>query len=156
MKTDPNISPTLDIPHDGGARFELGGVGFRWKIDGLQTQERFAVVHNLIAPRTLVAPLHLHHREDEYTYVLAGTLGVSRGNEILSADQGTWVFKPRSQWHTLWNSRRFRASTGAAFVSITGVIVAVGVLPCDPKPCRDAVRKTQSVLFRPAVSCLFH
>ena len=106
MSTTTTILPSVTsaIPREGGERFDLGGVGFRWKIDGLLTSGRFSVVHNLIAPRTLVAPLHLHRREDEYTFVLAGTLGTLLGEEVVSADQGTWLFKPRAQWHTLWNA----------------------------------------------------
>jgi mannose-6-phosphate isomerase-like protein (cupin superfamily) len=73
-------------------------------MDGLLSGGRLSVVHNLIAPHTLVAPLHLHHREDEYTYVLSGTLGTLLGDNVVSADQGAWVFKPRAQWHTLWNA----------------------------------------------------
>jgi hypothetical protein len=42
----------------------------------------------------LVAPLHRHHREDEFTFVLAGAIGTLRGDEVVIADQGTWVFKP--------------------------------------------------------------
>jgi mannose-6-phosphate isomerase-like protein (cupin superfamily) len=98
------LPASLDVPRDGGERFDLGGVGFHWKIDGPHTEGRFAVVHNRIAPRTLVAPLHRHRREDEFTFVLAGTMGTLRGDEVVLADQGTWVFKPRNQWHTLWNS----------------------------------------------------
>lgn len=25
------------------------------------------------------------------------------GDDVVSADAGTWVFKPRQQWHTFWN-----------------------------------------------------
>ena len=100
-----NLPPVpVVIPREAGDQFNLGGVGFRWKIEGLLSEGRLSVVHNLIAPRTLVAPMHLHHREDEYTFVLAGKLGTLQGEDVVSADQGTWVIKPRGQWHTLWNS----------------------------------------------------
>ena len=36
-------------------------------------------------------------------YVLRGTLGALLGDEVVRADPGTWVFKPREQWHTFWN-----------------------------------------------------
>ena len=55
--------------------FDFGGLGVRWKIDGAASDGRFAVVHHPIAPRALAAPLHLHHREDEYSLVLKGSLG---------------------------------------------------------------------------------
>ena len=47
--------------------------------------------------------MHFHHNEDEYSYVLRGTLGALLGENEVTADTGTWVFKPRGQWHTFWN-----------------------------------------------------
>ncbi len=83
---------------------DFGGFGIHWKIDGADSDERFSVVHHPIAPRTLAAPLHYHHNEDEYSYVLEGTLGALLGDDVLEAGPGTWVFKPRGQWHTFWNA----------------------------------------------------
>ena len=57
-----------------------------------------------MAPRVLAAPLHRHHREDEYSYVLTGTMGGLLGDDVVTAVPGTWVFKPRNQWHTFWNA----------------------------------------------------
>ncbi len=84
--------------------FDFGGLGVRWKIDGPSTQGRFAVVHHPMAPHALAAPLHRHHNEDEYSYVLRGTLGALLGDDVVTARAGTWVFKPREQWHTFWNA----------------------------------------------------
>jgi mannose-6-phosphate isomerase-like protein (cupin superfamily) len=95
--------PTVILPGEGDM-FETGGFGVHWKIDGPDTGERFAIVHHPIAPRTLAAPLHYHHNEDEYSYVLQGTLGALLGDEVVEAGTGTWVFKPRRQWHTFWNA----------------------------------------------------
>ncbi len=33
-----------------------------------------------------------------------GTLGALLGDEVVTAGPGTWVFKPRNQWHTFWNA----------------------------------------------------
>jgi hypothetical protein len=35
--------------------------------------------------------------------VLGGTLGALLGDQVVVAGPGTWVFKPRHQWHTFWN-----------------------------------------------------
>lgn len=88
---------------DAGARHIFGAFGVHWKIDSADSGRRFSVVHHPIAPRSLVAPLHRHHREDEYSYVLIGKLGALLGEEVVTAGPGTWVFKPREQWHTFWN-----------------------------------------------------
>jgi mannose-6-phosphate isomerase-like protein (cupin superfamily) len=92
------------IQPGAGRSFDFGGFGVRWKIDGEQTGDRFSIVHHPIAPRALAAPLHLHHNEDEYSFVLTGTLGALLGDEVVTAGPGTWVFKPREQWHTFWNA----------------------------------------------------
>ena len=96
------MKPTI-IPSTERAFHDFGGFAVNWKIDGAETGERFSIVHHPIAPRSLVAPLHYHHNEDEYSYVLSGTLGALLGDDVVTAGPGTWVFKPRKQWHTFWN-----------------------------------------------------
>src|SRR5262249_19992525 len=43
-------------------------------------------------------------REDEHSYVLTGTFGALLGDDVVTAQPGMWVFKPREQWHTFWNA----------------------------------------------------
>jgi mannose-6-phosphate isomerase-like protein (cupin superfamily) len=100
----PSPFGPLLIPSEGGEKFDTGRLGTQWKIDGSQTGGRFSVVHHQLLPRKLAAPLHRHHREDEYSYVLVGTLGALLGDDVVTALPGTWVFKPREQWHTFWNA----------------------------------------------------
>lgn len=95
--------PTI-VPPDQGETFDFGGLGVEWKIDAAASEGRFSVVHHPIAPRALAAPLHYHHNEDEYSYVLKGTLGALLGEDVVTAGPGTWVHKPRGQWHTFWNA----------------------------------------------------
>lgn len=99
----PSESPTIILPGEKES-FDFGGLGVNWKIDGSETGKRFSVVHHPMAPRALAAPLHYHHNEDEYSYVLKGTLGALLGDAVVEAGPGTWVFKPREQWHTFWNA----------------------------------------------------
>jgi mannose-6-phosphate isomerase-like protein (cupin superfamily) len=94
----------MTIAAPGGERVTLGGLGIVWKIEGDEAENRFSVVHHPLAPRALAAPLHRHTREDEYSYVLHGTLGALLGDDVVTAEPGTWVFKPRNQWHTFWNA----------------------------------------------------
>jgi mannose-6-phosphate isomerase-like protein (cupin superfamily) len=91
-----------------GETFDFGGFGVTWKIEGRETDQRFSVVHHPLAPHALAAPLHRHHCEDELSYVLTGTLGALLGNEVVTAPAGTWVRKPRLQWHTFWNAGETR------------------------------------------------
>ncbi len=101
--TAPFSAPVV-IPAGAGELAQLGGFGINWKIDGLHSDQRFSVVHHPLAPRALAAPLHRHHREDEYSFVISGTLGAMLGDDVITAGPGTWVFKPREQWHTFWNA----------------------------------------------------
>ena len=57
-----------------------------------------------MSPRALAAPLHLHTREDEYSYVLQGRMGALLGDDVVEAGPGDLVYKPRNQWHTFWNA----------------------------------------------------
>ncbi len=97
------LGAAVVLDSDAGARHIFGAFGVHWKIDSADSGGRFSVVHHPIAPRSLVAPLHRHHREDEYSYVLIGQFGALLGDEVVTAGPGTWVFKPRGQWHTFWN-----------------------------------------------------
>ena len=90
-------------PGDGVEGF-LGSIGVRFMIDGPDAHERFSLVEHPMSPRALAAPLHLHTREDEYSFVLEGRMGALLGDDVVEAGPGDLVFKPRNQWHTFWNA----------------------------------------------------
>ena len=50
-----------------------------------------------------IAPLHVHHADDEAWYVLEGRLAFRLGDEELQAPAGTAVFGLRGLAHTYWN-----------------------------------------------------
>ncbi len=54
-------------------------------------------------PRRLIAPPHLHRKDDEAWYVLEGTLGIQVGEQEVEAQAGSAVFVPRGTPHTYWN-----------------------------------------------------
>src|ERR1700693_5236752 len=90
-------------PAEGKAGF-LGSIGVRFMIDGETTSGGFSLVEHPMSARALAGPLHRHLREDEYSYVLEGRLGALLGEDVLEADPGDLVFKPRGEWHTFWNA----------------------------------------------------
>src|SRR5437868_14106914 len=90
-------------PGDGKAGF-LGSIGVRFMIDGAEAGERFSLVEHPMSARSLAAPLHLHTREDEYSYVLQGRMGALLGDDVVEAGPGDLVHKPRNPWHTFWNA----------------------------------------------------
>ena len=63
----------------------------------------FSLVEHPMPPHALAAPLHRHSREDEYSYVLS-RMGALLGDDVVYAEVGDLVHKPRNQWHTFWNA----------------------------------------------------
>ena len=54
-------------------------------------------------PPRFLAPLHLHHNDDEAWYVLEGALIVRVGDNDIEARAGSAVLVPRGTPHTYWN-----------------------------------------------------
>lgn len=92
------------VPKDAGKSVSLGGLGIDFKIWGDQVDGAFAIVEHPLAPRALAAPLHRHSREDECSIVVEGVVGAQLGEEILIGAPGTYLWKPRNEWHTFWNA----------------------------------------------------
>jgi mannose-6-phosphate isomerase-like protein (cupin superfamily) len=61
------------------------------------------------SPQRPIAPLHVHHADDEAWYVLEGTLGFQLGDKEVVAAAGAAVFAPRGLPHTYWNASSDRA-----------------------------------------------
>jgi mannose-6-phosphate isomerase-like protein (cupin superfamily) len=87
-----------------GEYTDLPSVGVRFMVWTEESGGGFSLVEHPIAPRTLAAPLHIHTREDEYSYVLEGRMGALLGDDVVYVEAGELAFKPRDQWHTFWNA----------------------------------------------------
>jgi len=55
------------------------------------------------SPPRLIAPPHVHHKDDEAWYVLEGALRVRVGKDEVDARAGSAVFVPKGTPHTYWN-----------------------------------------------------
>lgn len=53
-----------------------------------------------------IAPLHIHHSDDEAWYVLEGALRFRVGEEIFEAEPGSAVLAPKGIPHAYGNARR--------------------------------------------------
>ncbi len=53
-----------------------------------------------------IAPLHVHHRDDEAWYVLEGTLRFRIGEEVFEAGPGSAVMAAKGIPHAYGNARR--------------------------------------------------
>lgn len=56
-----------------------------------------------VGERRLIAPLHVHHNDDEAWYVLDGALCIQMGDKVVEARAGAGVLVPRGTPHTYWN-----------------------------------------------------
>jgi mannose-6-phosphate isomerase-like protein (cupin superfamily) len=93
-----------NIGPEDGKFVDIGSIGVRFMAWTEETGGDFSLVEHPMPPRGLAAPLHKHSREDEYSYVLEGRMGAMLGEDVVHAEVGDFVFKPREQWHTFWNA----------------------------------------------------
>jgi mannose-6-phosphate isomerase-like protein (cupin superfamily) len=89
---------------DQGESVQLLALGVRFLVDGGQTGGAFSLGEHPLPPRALGSPLHTHHREDEYSFVLEGRFGVQLGDEVLELGPGDLLVKPRGVAHAFWNA----------------------------------------------------
>jgi len=103
MSSTRSMRPYVVQP-GGGLAAPLGTLATVHKISSTVTTGQLAVVEHELAPRHLGAPMHRHWREDELSIVTAGTLGALLDEQEVRAGAGSYLWKPRGQWHTFWNA----------------------------------------------------
>ena len=103
MQTEAMSKPIV-IGSTDGRLVTLQTIGVRYMIPSEHSENRFSLVEHPIPPLALAAPLHRHSREDEYSFVLEGRMGALLADDVVSAEPGDLVYKPRGQWHTFWNA----------------------------------------------------
>ena len=92
--------PTIVVQPGDGRSVWLGGMGVVFKVSGADTGGAFAIVRNTRSePGRLVLP-HVHLHEDEYSYVLEGTIGARDGDHEDAVGPGSYLMKPRGLMHT--------------------------------------------------------
>lgn len=96
-----------------GSSVDLAGLGVQFKVWSQSTGSGLSIVEHPMEPGRLVPP-HVHHREDELSYVLEGTFGVRVGSDVATVGPGSYVYKPRGVPHTFWNA----GSTHARMIEI--------------------------------------
>lgn len=102
-------------------------------------------------PRRLIAPPHLHHKDDEAWYVLEGELGVQKGEEEVRVKAGAGVLVPRGMPHTYWNpgpgpARYLLIMTANIYALIQGIHA---MKERTPEAVAALFRKHNSELMRP-------
>ena len=92
------LAPIALGPGEGESLWFLGAHA-SIKASAQSTAGRVSVIEHL-APRGAGSPLHVHHREDEWFYVIEGELTFWVGGEVISAPAGSFVYGPREIPHT--------------------------------------------------------
>jgi mannose-6-phosphate isomerase-like protein (cupin superfamily) len=100
MTTAPqdDLAPIAHAPDEGEHLWFFGGLT-TIKADGAGTGGRVLVTEQ-VAPRGVGSPLHVHHNEDEWFYVLEGELTIWVAGKTVIAGAGAFVFGPRDVPHT--------------------------------------------------------
>ena len=99
-----STAPTAKMVAPGeGKDVLLFAVRFDYKVTSTDSGGALAALEVAIPPGTLVKP-HNHSREDEFTVVLAGTVGARVGDQVVEAGTGASLVKPRGIPHAMWNT----------------------------------------------------
>lgn len=88
MARDPIVVLPTDLDPGGGATGQTLAVA-NWPTEGVATE---------------VAPLHVHHRDDEAWYVIEGALRFRLADRELVAPAGSTVLVPAGVPHTFGNA----------------------------------------------------
>ena len=94
----PQVAPIALAPDEGEALWAFGFLA-TLKASSEATDGRVAIIEHL-GPRGAGSPLHVHHREDEWFYVLEGELAFWVGGKVVQAPAGSFVYGPRDVPHT--------------------------------------------------------
>jgi quercetin dioxygenase-like cupin family protein len=95
-------APKLVAPGEGKT-VTLYGVRFSYKVVTADSGGTLALLEVEIPAGTLVKP-HTHTKEDEFSLIRSGTVGVRVGDRVLQATQGAYLVKPRGTPHAMWNA----------------------------------------------------
>ncbi|MEA2419711.1 MAG: hypothetical protein QOE60_1917 [Thermoleophilaceae bacterium] len=93
-----SINPIALGPGEGEALWFLGTLS-TIKSSAETTAGRVAVIDTL-APQGPASPMHVHHNEDEWFYVVEGDLTFWVGGQLIEAPAGSFVYGPREVPHT--------------------------------------------------------
>jgi quercetin dioxygenase-like cupin family protein len=92
------VAPIALRAGEGEALWFLGQL-VTIKSSSESTAGRVGVTETL-APRGSGSPLHVHHNEDEWFYVIEGELTFWVGGQVITAPAGSFVYGPREIPHT--------------------------------------------------------
>lgn len=94
----PAVNPIALKQGEGEALWFFGSLAII-KASTETTAGRVTVIEHLV-PQGYGPPVHVHHREDEWFYIMEGELTCWVGGRIINAPAGSFVYGPRDIPHT--------------------------------------------------------
>jgi len=88
---------------DGHVVHHPSGAVITIKVRSSDTGGAYSMLESTLPPGGRVPP-HIHHREDEATYVLEGELTVEAGDSVMRAEAGTYVVVPADMRQSFVNT----------------------------------------------------
>jgi mannose-6-phosphate isomerase-like protein (cupin superfamily) len=85
-----------------GRSIWIVGDTYTFKAVGANTNGALVLFEGTVSPQ-LGPPPHIHHREDEFYYVLEGELEILNGDRTFMASAGSFVHIPRGTLHRFKN-----------------------------------------------------
>lgn len=97
-----DVAGLLQLATGEGEPLQVGPVLLMMKVTAASTGGAYCIAETAIPPRHL-SPPHAHAAEDQFVYVLEGTIGFRTGNAEVAYGVGGSVFRPHGVPHALWN-----------------------------------------------------
>lgn len=73
-------------------------------LSGDHNAEHLTFYEFRVPPQSAGAPPHVHSREDEFFYVVSGTVQFMIGEEVIEGGPGTFAALTRNHAHAFWNA----------------------------------------------------
>jgi mannose-6-phosphate isomerase-like protein (cupin superfamily) len=90
------------VPAGEGRAIWITGDTYTFKAVGADTKGALTLFEGTVSPQ-LGPPLHIHHREDEFYYVLEGEFEIHDGDRTFMASAGSFVHIARGTLHRFKN-----------------------------------------------------
>jgi quercetin dioxygenase-like cupin family protein len=94
----PETTGAYRLFADGGEEHWFNGALIILKATAEQTNGNFTIVEFRM-PRNFANPLHYHTTEDEFFYVVSGSLRFQLDDDVVEAPEGSLVWGPRNIKH---------------------------------------------------------
>jgi quercetin dioxygenase-like cupin family protein len=139
-KVETATSPAIHRPAGQGEALWAMGSLFELKLHSEETDGALTAME-VTQPPGIATPLHVHHREAEVFYVLAGTLDYEAGGQLHQLTAGSLIWLPKGVPHRF----RITGNSPARFLGLAlpggleRLYRAVGV-PAERRPCPAPTR----------------